>query len=228
MRLLIVGAMDSEIEFLKLNLNNIQEEEHSGFKFYLGTINNKDIILVKSGIGRVMAGLLIGVACSNYKFDQVINVGVAGGAKGTNLGDIIVGENYIYGDVDLRSGGFGYDFGQMAGCPRVFASKVDLNNLKEDNSFIYGDMCTCDSFTTSEQFVKEIKENYFKDLNIKCFDMESTAFAQACNVYQIPFLAIRSISDVIGSTFQSEDYQNNEKTSANKVNQFVINLIKSI
>lgn len=228
MRLLIVGAMDSEIEFLKLNLVNIKEEEHSGFKFYLGSINDKEIILVKSGIGRVMAGLLIGVACSNYQFDQVINVGVAGGTKGTNLGDIIVGKNYVYGDVDLRSGGFGYDFGQMAGCPRIFKSIVSLDNLKEDNTFVYGDMCTCDSFTTSESFVNEIKDVYFNDLDIKCFDMESTAFAQACNVYEIPFLAIRSISDVIGTSFQSEDYQNNEKTSANKVNKFVIKLINEL
>jgi len=225
MRLLIVGAMDSEIEYIKSHLQNIKEEEHCNFKFYLGNIKNKEIILVKSGIGRVMAGLLIGVAYNSYEFDVVINIGVAGGAKGTNLGDIIVGNNYVYGDVDLRSGGFGYDFGQMAGCPRVFTSKVDLSKLT-GNDFIFGDMCTCDAFTTSEQFVDELNNNYFNDLNIKCFDMESTAFAQACNYYNVNFLAIRSISDVIGSSFQSEDYKNNEVTSAIKVNKFVTRLLE--
>lgn len=225
MKILIVGAMDSEIEYLKSILQNIKEEEHCNFKFYLGNIENKEIILVKSGIGRVMAGLLIGIAYNNYQFDCVINIGVAGGVKGTNLGDIIVGENNVYGDVDLRSGGFGYDFGQMAGCPRVYKTSVDLSKLTGDD-FIYGDMCTCDSFTTSEPFVNELNNNYFNDLNIKCFDMESTAFAQACNFYKVPFLAIRSISDVIGSSFQSEDYQNNEITSAIKVNKFVTKLIE--
>lgn len=225
MKILIVGAMDSEIEYLKSILQNIKEEEHCNFKFYLGNIENKEIILVKSGIGRVMAGLLIGIAYNNYQFDCVINIGVAGGVKGTNLGDIIVGENYVYGDVDLRSGGFGYDFGQMAGCPRVYKTNVNLSQLTGDD-FIYGDMCTCDSFTTSEPFVNELNNNYFNDLNIKCFDMESTAFAQACNFYKVPFLAIRSISDVIGSSFQSEDHQNNEITSAIKVNKFVTKLIE--
>lgn len=225
MKLLVVGAMDSEIEYIKSHLQNIKEEQFCNFNFYLGNISNKEIILVKSGIGRVMAGLLIGVAYNNYQFDAVVNIGVAGGAKGTNLGDIIVGKNYVYGDVDLRSGGFGYDFGQMAGCPRVFTSKVDLSKLS-GNDFIFGDMCTCDSFTTSEPFVNELNNNYFNDLNIKCFDMESTAFAQACNFYNVPFLAIRSISDVIGSSFQSEDYKKNEVTSAIKVNKFVTKLIE--
>ena len=139
--------------------------------------------------------------------------------------DIIVGINYVYGDVDLRSGGFGYDFGQMAGCPRVYKTKLDLSKL-QGNDFLFGDMCTCDSFTTSEQFVDELNTKYFSDLNIKCFDMESAAFAQACNYYNIPFLAIRSISDVIGSSFQSEDYKNNEVTSAIKVNKFVSKLLE--
>lgn len=225
MKILIVGAMDSEIEYLKSILQDIKEEEQCNFKFYLGSIADKEIILVKSGIGRVMAGLLIGIAYNNYQFDCIINIGVAGGVKGTNLGDIIVGENYVYGDVDLRSGGFGYDFGQMAGCPRVYKTNVNLSKLTGDD-FIYGDMCTCDSFTTSEPFVNELNNNYFNDLNIKCFDMESTAFAQACNFYKVPFLAIRSISDVIGSSFQSEDYQKNEITSAIKVNKFVTKLIE--
>lgn len=74
--------------------------------------------------------------------------------------------------------------------------------------------------------MNELNNNYFNDLNIKCFDMESTAFAQACNFYNVPFLAIRSISDVIGSSFQSEDYKNNEVTSAIKVNKFVTKLIE--
>ncbi len=227
MKLLVVGAMDSEIEFIKSQLANLKEEEHCGFKFYLGNILNKEIILVKSGIGRVMSGVLIGVSKNNYKFDAVINIGVAGGTKGTNLGDIIVGKNYVYGDVDLSSGGFGYDFGQMAGCPKVFTTGIEIPNLNKNN-YLIGDICTCDSFTTSENFVNELNEKYFKDLNIKCFDMESTAFAQACYFYNIPFLAIRSISDVIGSSFQSEDYEKNEVTSAIKVNKFVIDLINCI
>ena len=69
MKILIVGAMDSEIDYLKSILENVKEDEHCSFKFYLGNIKEKEIILVKSGIGRVMAGMLIGIAYNNYKFD---------------------------------------------------------------------------------------------------------------------------------------------------------------
>ena len=41
MKILIVGAMDSEIEYLKSILQNIKEEEHCNFKFYLGNIEIK-------------------------------------------------------------------------------------------------------------------------------------------------------------------------------------------
>ena len=40
--------------------------------------------------------------------------------------------------------------------------------------------------------------DYFGDLNIMAFDMESAAYAQSCMVMGNNFLAIRYISDVIG------------------------------
>ena len=223
MKLLIVGAMDSEIDFIKNKLENLKEEVHNNFVFYLGNIKNKEIILVKSGIGRVMSAVLITTAINNYSFDFVINVGVAGGIKGTNVGDIIVGQKYVYGDVNVTPAG--YEFGQMARFPRFFTSNINLSR-EFDADYILGDICTCDSFTTSEKFVNELNEKYFNDLNIKCFDMESTAFAQTCYYFNIPFIAIRSISDVIGNTNQSEQYEDNEILSANKVNEFLYKLIE--
>lgn len=227
MKLLIVGAMDSEIEFIKTKLDNLKEEEHCKFNFFVGNILDKEVILVKSGIGRVMAGLLIGVAYSFYSFDCVINVGFAGGTKETKLGDIIIGNNFVYGDVDLSNGGFGYEYGQMANCPRVFSTEIKIQNIDKLNCY-YGDMCTCDSFTTSSDIVDNLQNNYFNDLSIRCFDMESAAFAQACYNYSIPFIAIRSISDVIGSSFQQDDYKKNEIISAKKVNEFILYLINTL
>lgn len=228
MRILIVGAMDNEIEFLKSKLENIKEEEHCNFTFYIGKLFNKDIILVRSGIGRVMSGLLIGVAKSHYSYDAVINVGVAGGTPETKLGDIIIGENYVYGDVDLSSGGFGYQFGQMAKCPRIFKCNITLNSDFINENCYYGDICTCDSFTTSLDVVNKMRNNYYNDLSIRCFDMESAAFAQACYYLNIPFIAIRAISDVIGTTFQQDDYKKNEIISAKRVNEFLLKIIKYI
>lgn len=227
MKALFVGAMDSEIRFIKSQLTNIKEEQKGGFTFYLGNIGEKEIILVKSGIGRVMSGILIAVAKNYFDFDCVINIGLAGGAKGTNLGDVIIGTSYVYGDVDITSGGFGYEYGQMASCPRVFDCKIDVDKLV-NNKLIRGTMCTCDSFTTSVDFVNKLQNEYFSDLDIKCYDMESAAFAQSCYFYNIPFLAIRSISDVIGSEFQNEDYKKNELLGGIELNKVILDIINNL
>ena len=224
---LFVGAMDSEIKFIKSQLTDVIEEEKGGFTFYLGKIDSKKIILVKSGIGRVMSGILIAVAKNYYDFDCVINIGLAGGAPGTKLGDVIVGTSYVYGDVDITSGGFGYEYGQMAACPRVFKTGLDTKKLI-DSCYPRGTMCTCDSFTTSIDFVNKLQKEYFNDLDIKCYDMESAAFAQSCYFYNIPFLAIRSISDVIGSEFQSEDYQKNEILGGIELNKVILEIINNL
>lgn len=228
MKILFVGAMDCEIDYIKSQMSNVETKVCDPFVFYLGNLNNKNIILVKSGIGKVMSGLLIGIAKANFAFDVVINIGIAGGVSPLRSGDIVIGKNYAYGDVDLTPGGFGYEFGQMAQCPRYFKSDLDIKSLIDNSECIIGDMCTCDSFTTSIDFVNKVNEEYYPDLNFVCFDMESAAFAQSCYFLQIPFIAIRSISDIIGNDNQQEEYKSNEINSSIEVNKFILKLLNNI
>ena len=96
MKLAIVGAMDSEILYLKermIEFGKIEEVEIHGFVFYLGSLFDKDIILVKSGVGRVASAILLTILCDHFKgIDKIINVGVAGGYGKLSVGDIVVGE----------------------------------------------------------------------------------------------------------------------------------------
>ncbi len=228
MKLLIVGAMESEITNFRNKLLNYEIITKSEFTFYIGKVVNNDIILVRSGIGRTMAGVLIGVAMSTFEgIDKIINVGIAGGVFPTKHGDVIVGSRYCYGDVDL-SQGMKERYGQMANCPRLFHADLDLIKLVDENKCFIGDICTCDSFTTSLEKVNYLSNTYFNDLNILCFDMESTAFAHAAYFYSIPFLAIRVISDVIGNDNQSAEYKENELSSSKRSNDFLFDIIKKI
>lgn len=227
MKYLIVGAMDVEIQFLKSQMNEILEENKCGFVFYKGKIEDNDVILVKSGIGKTSAGMLIGVAKSNFEFDCVINVGVAGGISPLKTGDIVVCDKYIYGDVDVTAFGDKYKYGQMAGCPRYYETEIDYSKIIQEGIKI-ADICTSDSFTTSIEHVRKLINCYFSDLNILCFDMESTAFAQACYYIGVPFMAIRSISDIIGKDGQADEYENNVDSSSKKVNDFLLNVINNL
>lgn len=236
MRIAVVGAMDSEINFLK----NIMENNETGlsssvintFTFYFGKIYDNEIILVKSGVGRVNAAILITTLLSYFKgIDLVINTGVAGGMKGLNIGDIVVANETVYGDVDivLASDYEGqYVYGQMANCPRTFKanndclSKIALNLLKCK----LGTICTCDKFTSDYDKTSELINKYFSDLNILAFDMESCAFAQACYLFKTEFIAIRAISDVIGDSLQSQVYANSFVYASDKSSEFTLKLLE--
>ena len=58
--------------------------------------------------------------------------------------------------------------------------------------------------------------------------MESAAFAQSCYFLQIPFIAIRSISDIIGNDNQQEEYKSNEINSSIEVYKFILKLLNNI
>lgn len=221
MNILIVGAMDEEIQMFLEKIDNYNVKEASNFLFYEASIYDKNVIIVKSGIGRAMSGLLIGVANLLYSIDYVINTGVAGGMNNVLINDVIIGEKMYYGDVDLQN--FGYSFGQMASCPAFFHSSKELIDKINYKNIKKGTICTCDSFTSSLTKAQEIEESLNQE--ILCFDMESTAFAQSCFFLNIPFLAIRSISDIIGSTAQTSNYDNNLVNCATKAAKIVFEII---
>ena len=231
MKLAIVGAMDSEILYLKermIEFGKIEEVEIHGFVFDVGSVFDKDIILVKSGVGRVASAILLTILCDHFKgIDKIINVGVAGGYGKLSVGDIVVGEKYVYGDADLTAF-TKYVYGQMSNCPPYFSADEEvLKKLKANNMDCkYVCICTNETFMTEYDYAKKLIDNHFSDLNVGAFDMESTAFAQAAYVLKMPFIAIRAISDVIGVEDQIDKYQDATDDSAKKSNIFLLKLIE--
>ncbi len=224
MNILLVGAMQSEIEYFLNNFELQKIEEINNFKFYICKYHQKNIYLVESGVGKAMAGLLIGVASTNFKIDKVINIGIAGGIKPATLNDVIACDKYVYGDVDVTFFEK-YQYGQMAGCPKLFNADTEMMEIATKNNAIRGTICTNDAFISSYNIVKEIKNKLGDVDNIMCFDMESCAFAQACHMVNIPFIAIRSISDLIDDTNQEEVYDNNGEKPSVLANILVLKII---
>ena len=228
MKILIIGAMRVEIDEILNELKNTKVKTCGNFEFFTGNIGNVEVVLVESGIGKVMAGILIATAFNNFnEIDYVINLGVAGGYGGVKIGDIISGENYIYGDVDVTSFDK-YHFGQI---PRFEFPLVPEKLLFEKSMELGanpGTICTMDRFIENDDFIKPIIDKHFNGYNIKCFDMESAAFAQSCAFYGMKFIAIRAISDIVSSKNVEESYTNNLELASKKSSEFVIKLINNI
>ena len=57
MRFGIICAMPEEIKELTAKLSDKQEKKIGGKSYLFGKINNQDVVLVESGIGKVEAGI---------------------------------------------------------------------------------------------------------------------------------------------------------------------------
>jgi len=195
----IIGAMEEEIALLQQKSNIISEEQIIDLTFYKGTLHNKNMILVKSGIGKVNAALCTQILIDRFHVDCVINVGVAGAVyKQLSIGDIVISEDAVQHDMDTSV--FGDPIGII---PRMKESYfkadktlIDLakkcsTTLTSKARIFTGRIASGDQFISTPQG----KQKIWQTVQGYCAEMEGAAIAHACYVNHIPFVIIRSISD---------------------------------
>ena len=77
----IVSAMDNEIALL-LNEMQVEKKETDGnIDFYVGKIHNKNVVITKSGIGKIRASLGVTTMLNDYNIKEVYFSGIAGGLR---------------------------------------------------------------------------------------------------------------------------------------------------
>ncbi len=182
------------------------------------TIEDKPLLLVQTGIGKVNAACATALVIEKIAPQAIINIGSAGGfAPNVRLGDIVVGTDCIYSDADATC--FGYQLGQVPKMPPVYPADKDLvalaQNLAEQPQFAglvrFGTILTSDSFMSDPERAKQL---------IKLFpqahaaDMEGAAVAQTAYVMGTPCLNLRSISDIAGDDAAASFDNNLEQAAA--------------
>ena len=189
-KIAIIVAMQSEFDLVSNILEHAEPREIEGAKALVGELSGKQIILLKSGIGKVNAAMQVTSLIAEMHPDYIINSGVAGGiGEGMHQGDIVVGTETCYHDVWCGEG----EWGQVQGFPLKFQASLELvNNMKSLNSqLIFGLICTGDQFISDLATLQGIKRNFPDG---KAVDMESAAIAQVCYAKQVPFMSIRIVS----------------------------------
>lgn len=231
-RIIIVVAMDKELATFKSYLTNLKSITLRNREVYLGSLNNHEIILAKTGIGKVAAASFLTMLIEKYQPSLVINMGIAGGySPQLKTLDTVVITKAVYSDVDMTSDSFSdLRYGQLEEMPAYFSINQDLiNKVQEvigDDAF-YGTIATGDQFVTNYENCKRIVDSYFSDYDVLAFDMESAAFLHVCYLYQLPCLVIRTISDIIGSSTPL-DYNNFSTIASNKVGTICKKLIENM
>jgi len=192
----IIFAMEEELEALRKKIKVHRICQIFDLVFYEGVLNDKSIVLLESGVGKVNAARAAQIMISNYAIDYLYNIGVAGGVdNGLSVGDIVISNEVVQHDFDITV--FNHKKGYI---PNIGDSiKVDkklLNKVKDildKDNILYkeGVIATGDIFCTEKKMGEKIN-NKFKAL---CVEMEGASIGQVAYLCNIPFLIIRSISD---------------------------------
>ena len=195
----IIGAMDEEVAKIKEEMTDVTVTTVAGMDFYQGKLGGRDAVVVRSGIGKVNAGMCTQILADRFAISAVINTGIAGSLRNEiNIGDIVLSTDTVQHDMDAS--GFGYKVGQI---PRVdtysFPADETLRNLAlECNKAVNPEIQAFTGHVVSgDQFIsdKAKKQWLIENFDGSCTEMEGAAIAQAAYLNGIPYLVIRAISD---------------------------------
>lgn len=177
----IIGAMDEEVISLKRKMHVIEQREIAGMNFFIGTIGDKEAVVVRCGSGKVNAAICTQILVDLFSVEYVISTGVAGGLyPELNIGDIVVSSDTVeqktYFEADAKL---------------VQAAKEAAENIKGNHKVFIGRIASDDQFICSMR----VKEEICSTFTTYCAEMEGAAIAHTCFLNQVPFVMVRVISD---------------------------------
>ncbi len=195
----IIGAMDEEVLIIKNQMQASKVKKIASMDFYEGVLGDKDVVVVRCGIGKVNAAVCTQVLVDVFRVEAVINTGVAGSLRNEiDIADIVLSTDTLQHDVDAT--GFGYPVGVI---PRMeqsvfqaderliaLAKEVCTRELPEIGVHT-GRIVSGDQFISDNQKKTWLTENF----DGYCTEMEGAAIAHTAYLNKLPFLIIRAISD---------------------------------
>lgn len=227
----IIGAMEEEVNILKEKMGIDAVEKKASMEFFKGKLNDKEVVIVRSGISKVNAAVCTQILIDDFNVDCVINTGIAGSLQNKiDIGDIVISSDAMQHDVDAT--GFGYDPGVI---PRM-----ETSVFKADERLIELAKKVCEAeipdiaahvgrVVTGDQFIsdREVKNKIESNFHGYCTEMEGAAIAQAAYLNNVPFVILRAISDKSDDS-ATVDYPAFEKKAIEHSVILVENMLKQL
>ncbi|MES2646807.1 MAG: 5'-methylthioadenosine/adenosylhomocysteine nucleosidase [Bacteroidota bacterium] len=207
----IIGAMETELQLLKSQLADSKEVVIEGIRFFSGRLNNCNVVITRSGVGKVNAAIITTLLLEHFKPAQVLFSGIAGGLKpGLVPGDVVIANQIAYHDygrklpdsfetwatrnaIDFSSNPtyFKCDSALLV-LAKTAVAKASLQAIDEHiPRASFGTIITGDIFLSDETTGNQLRNRTGAD----AVEMEGAAVAQVCYQRKTPFLIIRSLSD---------------------------------
>ena len=231
----IVSAMDVEISLLLKHANIKESKTIANATFHVGEINGKNVIITRSGIGKINASSAFTSAVNYYDLSKVIFTGVAGGVKDEEkVLDQVVATKLVEHDYGLLSNeGFTWyggnpglkEPGEVFECDPALvdlAYNCSLSLLK-DRSVYKGTIATGDQFVASEQYLVYLQ----KEFDAYACEMEGAAIAKVCQACDLPFVIMRTLSDKADG-HANESYVDFMDVAADQSSSIVLKMLESL
>lgn len=227
----IIGAMDVEVASLKEAADIAKTTTIAGMEFCEGRLGEKNVVIVKCGMGKVNAGICAHTLIHDFGCEAIINTGVAGSLDAEiDIGDIVVSTDAVQHDYDVEAIGFQKGEIPYTGLyafpadETLRAAAVDaVKNATPDVHVFEGRVCSGDQFIST----KEQKDRITNDFGGMCCEMEGAAIAQTCYLNHTPYVVIRAISDKVDET-EFEDYTDFEAKAAARCAKIVQYMVENL
>ncbi|MCF2683618.1 5'-methylthioadenosine/adenosylhomocysteine nucleosidase [Faecalicatena contorta] len=195
----IIGAMEEEVVSLKEEMDVREIVEKAGMMFCKGTLCGKEVVVVRSGVGKVNAGICAQILVDLFQVDLLINTGIAGSLDARiDIGDMVISTDALQHDMDASV--FGDPIGQI---PRLDTFSFPADEALVRKAIRANEKANPDIHTftgriaSGDQFIssKEVKDRIVENFHPLCVEMEGAAIAQAAYLNKVSYVIIRAISD---------------------------------
>jgi adenosylhomocysteine nucleosidase len=218
MKIGIIGSSQEEIMPFIKEISNKRISTKAKLEFFQGNYENLNVVALFSGVCKVNAAIATQILIDDFNVDYIFMVGVAGGIdRELKVGDTVISTQIAHHDVAdeilteyhpwMKSIYFEADKNLLE-----IAKKANLQE-KFKNKVVFGKIVTGEKFITSDG-----REEIISKHDPYCVDMETASVAHVCYANDIPFLAIRTISDTEEECGVDNFEKNNESSSMKSIN----------
>lgn len=241
-RILIIAAMAHvELNYLLEKLEDKKEEQEEICTCYTGKMKGLEVIICNSKIGIINATAATVLSIEKYHPDIIINEGCAGGcAKNLNVGDLVIGQESInitstkskFRDIGEGSNLEDWDLvsfisGEKDRLMPQSANKELVDYIKKiDFKYTlgkvhYGTIGSGDIWNDECDRILYLNKKY----GILCEEMESIAIYTIANIYKIPVVGIKVISD---NSILRQAYDKNICLKAQEFTEIILENIQKL
>jgi len=204
----VMSAMEIELKFISNDMVILHVDTFASTEYLVGSIHGLPCVIVYGGIGKVGSAQTAQTLILKYDVDAVIFTGVAGGIDPElDIGDIVISSNVVHHDlgqilpdrfIPFDTVGFSADSALLQLALQA-AKNIEFDVIPENirgeaasPTVVIGRVATGDQFISSEEKRVWIERVFRAD----CVEMEGAAVGQICVSNNVPFIVVRSLSDL--------------------------------